>query len=83
VAIDLSGVFDLEYTALKSLIEAERRFRREGISIWLVGLTPSVLGMVRRTSLGKRLGRERMHFNLEGAVHTYLERRGGRPRLIQ
>jgi MFS superfamily sulfate permease-like transporter len=72
VAIDLSGVFDLEYTALKALNEAQKRFAEDGISVWLVGLTPAVLRMVERSSLGEQLGRERMHFNLEIAVRKYL-----------
>ncbi|HWU39880.1 MAG TPA: SulP family inorganic anion transporter, partial [Candidatus Acidoferrum sp.] len=42
VAIDLSGVFDLEYTALKALTEAEQREREQGVLLWLVGLTPYV-----------------------------------------
>ena len=72
VAVDLSGVFDLEYTALKALIEAQKRFDADGVSVWLVGLTPSVLRVVGRSSLGAKLGRERMHFNLEIAVRKYL-----------
>jgi len=72
VAIDLSGVFDLEYTALKALIEAEKRLGADGISIWLVGLTPSVLQVIERSALGSKLGREQMHFNLEIAVRKYL-----------
>ncbi len=72
VAIDLSGVFDIEYTALKALIEAERRFTESGLSVWLVGLTPSVLNVIDRSSLQRTLGRERMHFNLEIAVARYL-----------
>ena len=72
VAFDLSGVFDLEYTALKALIEAQRRCEADRISVWLVGLTPSVLSVVERSSLGRTLGRERMHFNLEIAVRKYL-----------
>lgn len=71
VAIDLSGVFDLEYTALKALIEAEKRLRENGVSVWLVGLAPAVLETVQRSSLGATLGRERMHFNLEVAVQQY------------
>jgi len=39
----------------------------------LVGLNPEVLATVRRSSLGKILGRERMIFNLELAVEKYLE----------
>jgi len=72
VAIDLTGVFDLEYTALKALNEAQKRLGEDGISVWLVGLTPAVLDVVERSSLGERLGRERMHFNLEIAVRKYL-----------
>ena len=71
VAVDLSGVFDLEYTALKALIEGEERLRERGISVWLVGLTPGVLGVIQRSSLGQTLGRDRMHFNLEIAVQRY------------
>ena len=72
VAFDLSGVFDLEYTALKALIEAERRLSENGVSVWLIGLAPAVLETVQRSPLGATLGRERMHFNLEVAVQKYL-----------
>jgi high affinity sulfate transporter 1 len=72
VALDLSGVFDLEYTALKMLTEGEKRQRAHGVSLWLVGLNPDVLAMVQRSPLGETLGRERMHFNLEVAVAKYL-----------
>jgi high affinity sulfate transporter 1 len=68
VVLDLSGVFDLEYSALKSLIEAERSLREEGVSLVLAGLGPGVLEMVRRSPLGEALGRERLIFNLEMAV---------------
>ena len=37
------GVPDLEYTALKMLIQAEKREHKRGVSIWLVGLNPDVL----------------------------------------
>ena len=72
VVLDLSGVPDLEYTALKMLIEGEKRQRERGVSFWLVGLNPEVLSVIQRSSLGKVLGRERMHFNLELAVAKYL-----------
>jgi len=71
VVLDLGGVFDLEYSALKMLTEAEERNRELGISLWLVGLNPSVLAMVQRSPLGETLGRERMFFNLEQAVARY------------
>jgi len=71
VVLDLSGVFDLEYTALNMLIEGEKAQRERGISLWLVGLNPAVLEMIQRSSLGASLGRERMHFTLELAVERY------------
>ena len=72
LALDLSGVIDLEYTALKMLTEAEGRARERGVTLWLVGLTPEVLAVVQRSPLGRLLGRERMFFNLEQAVASYL-----------
>ena len=54
------------------LINAEKRERERGVSVWLVGLNSEVLSMIQRSSLGDVLGRERMHFNLELAVAKYL-----------
>jgi sulfate permease, SulP family len=74
VAVDFSGVPDLEYTALKLLIEAEARERERGVSVWLVALSPKMLEMVQRSPLGATLGRERLHFNMETAIARYLNR---------
>ena len=68
VVLDLSGVFDLEYTGLKMMEEGERKVREQGTSLWLAGLTPGVLEMVQNSTLGETLGRERMYFDLEEAV---------------
>ncbi len=72
VVLHMSGVFDLEYSALKALTEAERRLRDSGTAVWLSGLNPDVLAMVRRSPLGDALGNERMFFNLEMAVDAFL-----------
>ncbi|MGF6758858.1 SulP family inorganic anion transporter [Paraburkholderia sp. GAS42] len=72
VALDLAGVFDFEYTALKMLTEAEKKLREEeGVTVWLVGVNPGVLAMVRRAPLGETLGRDRMFFNMDLAVAKY------------
>lgn len=76
VAIDFSAVPDIEYSALKMLIEGEERLRERGGLLWLVALNPEALGMVQRSSLGETLGRERMLFNLEIAVERYLSQTG-------
>jgi anti-anti-sigma factor len=71
IALDLSGVPDLEYTALKLLIQAQRTQQALGVSVWLVGLNPQVLSVVQRSPLGKTLGRECMCFNVETAIAQY------------
>jgi len=71
VAIDFSAVFDIEYSALKMLIEGEEKLRDRGILLWLVALNPETLSMVQRSSLGETLGRERLLFNLQTAVERY------------
>ena len=71
IAVDLSGVPDLEYTALKMLIEAERKQRERGVAVWLVELTPEVLQVIQRSPLGATLSRKTMYFNLEAAVANY------------
>jgi high affinity sulfate transporter 1 len=76
VALDLSGVFDFEYSALKMLAEGERRYREQGVMLWLVGLTPRVYNMVRKSPLGATLGQERMILNREQAVAKYLSHHG-------
>jgi MFS superfamily sulfate permease-like transporter len=71
VALHLRGVFDIEYTALKMLIEAEGRLRKRGIWLWLVGLNPGVLAMVQNSPLGETLGKDRLLYNLEEAVAKF------------
>ncbi len=72
VVLDMSGVPDLEYTALKALTEAEARLEQRGVELWLTGLNPRVLAMVERSPLGATLGRRRLLFNLEVAVAAYV-----------
>ncbi len=73
VVLDLGGVFDIEYTALRMLIDAEKTMRLAGVSLWLVGLNPGVFAMVQRSGLGETLGHERMLYNLEQAVAQHQE----------
>jgi len=75
VLLDGSALFDIEYTALKMLIEGEETIRRDGITLWLAALTPAVLRVVNSSQLGKTLGRERMFFNVQAAVEKYEQTR--------
>jgi len=69
--LEMSAVFDLEYTALKMLIEAEKKQRERGIATWLVNLNPGVLAAVQLSSLDATLGHGRMFFNLEEALAAW------------
>src|SRR5262245_35575930 len=40
LALDMSRVPDVEYSALQALIEHEQRLTESGIAVWLVGLNP-------------------------------------------
>ena len=71
LALDMSRVPDLEYSALQVLIQREKSTTESGVVCWLVGLNPEVLAMVRNTDLDERLGRERMLFNARDAIQRY------------
>jgi len=81
LALDMSRVPDLEFSALQALLDSEKRATERGDVVWLVGLNPGVLEMVRRAGLADRLGRERMLFNARAAIERYqaLPRAGGTP----
>lgn len=70
--LDLGAVPDLEYTALRALVQADGRLRDQGVDLWLADLNPEALEMLRRTPLAERLGRARMHFTVERAVAAFL-----------
>jgi len=71
VTLDMSRVPDIEYSALQALMEGEKRTTERGTIVWLAGLNPGVLEMVRHAGLDQRLGRERMLFNARAAIERY------------
>ena len=60
LALEMSAVPDLEYTALKALTAAEQKLREAGTTIWLVALNPRVRDVIDRAPLGKTLGGDRI-----------------------
>jgi SulP family sulfate permease len=72
IVLDCAAIFDVEYSALKMLGEAEARVRDHGAELWLAALNPEVRRVVERSSLGKALGDERMLLDLEHAAARYL-----------
>ena len=71
LAVDMSRVPDIEYSALQMLIESDKRATERGAIVWLVGLNPGALQVVRNAGLDERLGRERMLFNARAAIERY------------
>jgi len=71
IVLDMSRVPNIEYSALERLIEGEQRVTDDGYTLWLSGLNPNVLEIVRRSGLAERLGRERMLFNAHIAIERY------------
>jgi SulP family sulfate permease len=71
VVLDLRAVFDLEYSALKTLIEAESRARASGIELWLGAMQPEVAAVVRRSPLGEALGPDRIFTSIDSAVTRF------------
>jgi high affinity sulfate transporter 1 len=79
LALDMSRVQDIEYSALQALMEGEARATGRGTIVWLAGLNPGVLEVVRNSGLAERLGSERLLFNAREAIGRYqaLQRAAG------
>ena len=73
VALDLSRVPDIEYSAGQTLAESEQRWKDRGIEVWLAGLNPGVLELARHVGLHQRLGRDRLLFDARAAIRRYQE----------
>jgi len=71
VVLDMSRVPDIEYSALQALMEGERRATGHGVVVWLAGLNPGVLEVVRKSGLDQRLGSERLLVNARAAIARY------------
>ena len=73
LVLDLSRVFDIEYSALQMMMEGERRSTAAGAMVWVAGLNPDVLAYVRSSGFADRLGPTRMFANARAAIRRYQE----------
>ncbi len=71
VVLDMSRVPDIEYSALQALIEGEQRLAERGVALWLAGLNPGVLEVVRHAGFDQQLGRERLFHNAREAIERW------------
>jgi sulfate permease, SulP family len=80
LVLDMSRVFDIEYSALQMLVEGERAAAERGVAVWLAALNPRVLEVVRHSGLADRLGRDRLLFNARTAIERHQALRSAPPR---
>ena len=71
VLLDCSAVIDIEYTAIKMLIEAEEKLRNHGVALWLAALNREALAVVQRSKLGNVLKDDRLFPSLDSAVEHF------------
>ena len=73
LVLDLSRVFDIEYSALQMMMEGDRRYAEEGVVVWLAGLNPDVQRYIQSSGFADRLGEKRLFVSARAAVRRYLD----------
>ncbi len=71
LVLDMSRVPDVEYSALPTLMQAEKGLTEAGTGVWMAALNPAVLEVVRRAGFDARLGSDRLLFNARAAIVRY------------
>jgi MFS superfamily sulfate permease-like transporter len=71
VVLDMSRVPDIEYSALQMLIEGEKTTIKDGFTLWLAGLNPDVLTVVRRSGFADQLSKNRLLVNAREAIKQF------------
>jgi MFS superfamily sulfate permease-like transporter len=71
VALECSGIPDIEYTALTMLADAEQRLRAEGITLWLVAVNPDLMSIFARSTVSAASDPERTFANLHKALEAW------------
>jgi len=77
LALDMSRVIDIEYSALQVLIEGEKRATADGAVVWLAALNPGVLEVARSSGLAQQLGPDRLLFNARAVIDRYRAMQAG------
>ena len=74
LALDMSRVPDIEYSALQALMAAEERTTSSGAIVWLAGLNPRVMKVVRKSGFAEQLGPDRLLYNARAAIERFQTR---------
>lgn len=68
LVLDLSRVFDIEYSALEMLTGLEHRMWIQGVTVWLAGMNPAVKDSLGAGGLIDALGAQRIFPDLRAAI---------------
>lgn len=71
LAIDMSRVTDIEYSALQALMDGEKRATERGAVVWFAGLNPEVSTVAHLAGLDERLGHDRLLPNARMVIKRY------------
>jgi anti-anti-sigma factor len=71
VVLECSAILDIEYTALAALVAAEQRLRERGVTLWLAGVNPGVLPVLKRSSLAAASDPSRVFADLRQVVEAW------------
>lgn len=71
LAIDMSRVTDIEYSALQALMDGEKRATEKGAVVWFAGLNPEVSTVAHLAGLDERLGHDRLLPNARMVIKRY------------
>ncbi|QYZ68845.1 SulP family inorganic anion transporter [Neotabrizicola shimadae] len=71
LVMDLSRVFDIEFSAIQALDAGIARFEREGVTVWLAGMNPTVADDLGAYGLTGRLGEGRIFGTALGAIRAF------------
>lgn len=69
--LDLSRVFDIEYSAMQTLIASDQNLAEQGVTLWLANLNPDVLDYVRASGFAEHLGESRMFKRVDDGVRHF------------
>ncbi|WP_312407851.1 SulP family inorganic anion transporter [Rhizobium sp.] len=69
--LDLSRVFDIEYSAMQMVIASDRNLADQGVTLWLASLNPDVLDYVRASGFAEHLGESRMFKRVDDGVRHF------------
>ncbi|MBY8976811.1 SulP family inorganic anion transporter [Rhodobacteraceae bacterium NNCM2] len=74
IILDLSRVFDIEYSALQMICEGQRKMAEQDVEVWLAGMNPKVGDSVRAAEQGGEMKAGRVFNSAEDALEAFLAR---------